>query len=74
MKTLTKIILGSDIGQIIAEKIIRTTIRKQFGVDVALTIKKCEINGSDHDTTIADVSVSLEINNDDLNNIVNQLI
>jgi len=73
-KMLTKIILGTDIGQLIAQKIIKKVIRENLGVDVELYINKCNINGTDHDTTNLDLAINLEIANKDLEAIVDRYV
>lgn len=73
-KILTKIVLGTDIGQLIAQKIIKKVIKDNFGIDVQLYINKCDINGTDHDTTNLDLHINLEVNNSDLEAIVDRYI
>lgn len=71
---LTKIVLGNDIGQMLAEKIIKKIVKEQLGVDLAMTINECEINGTEKDTTVVNLNVCLEMANDDIKKIVDQYV
>ncbi len=71
---LTKIVLGNDIGRMLAEKVIKKIVKEQLGVDLAMTINECTINGTEKDTTIVDLNVCLEMANDDIKKIVDQYI
>lgn len=73
-KILSKIILGNDFGRMIVEKILRKIIKDNLGIDVAMTIKQCDICGTEHNSTIADIHVNVEIANDDLIKVVNKYV
>lgn len=71
-KLLTKIVLGNDIGQMLAEKVIKKIVKDQLGVDLAMTIRECEINGTENGTTKINISVCFEMANDDIKKVIDQ--
>lgn len=73
-KILTKIVLGNDIGRMIVEKIIKKVVKEQLGVDLAMTIRDCNINGTEKDTTLVDLSICLEMSNEDLKNVIERYL
>ena len=56
------------------QKIIKKIIKEQMGIDVQLYINKCDITGTENDTTNLDLHINLEVNNDDLEAIVDRYI